>query len=339
MILCTADWHLDDNPLNAYRHEWQAHLLELVMAHKVKYVFVLGDICEEKDRHSAWLVNKVVEHLTNLTRLCGVIILKGNHDYADASCPFYEFLGKIKDVTWIGEPTELELRAGEFECLMLPHTSSPSRDWKRVKLDKHRWVFAHQAFAGAETEHGTRLNGADPSVFGESQVISGDIHKPQTIADGTVTYVGAPYLVDFGDKYVPRVLMVDRNRLISVPVAGRQKRLVEISSLKQLKPGSSNVRHCRAGDILKVRMLITPDQKAEWPQIKASIREWGDKSEYVVHVVQPVLAEMPGGKSEKGEKVPTRKKHSDEDLLREYARRRDVDDLTLKSGLNLMRKS
>jgi hypothetical protein len=119
-------------------------------------------------------------------------------------------------------------------------------------------------------------------------------------------------------------------------VTGPQKRLVEIGCLGDLKEGSTAIRYVGEGDILKVKMVITAEQKAEWPEIKAKIRGWGEAHGYLIHVVQPVLLESL--RSRTGKKQPQRAQQSDEDLLRTYAKHHTIDALTLKAGINLLRK-
>src|ERR1700676_3121506 len=116
-VLITADLHLNDLARDAYRHDWMANILPgMLQKYDIKLLLLLGDLCDSKDCHNAWLTNSVVDHLTLLAEICPVIVEKGNHDYVDPSTPFFEFLGKIPNVTWINKPTEaaalpsLELR-------------------------------------------------------------------------------------------------------------------------------------------------------------------------------------------------------------------------------------
>lgn len=335
-ILVTADWQLDDNPVNAYRHQFQKQLRAIVKKHDVKLLLLLGDLTEEKDRHGAWLVNRIVDHLDRLRRLCRIIIVRGNHDYVDAGSPFYEFLRHIEGIRWVNEPTEVQLdELGKV--MLLPHTSDYKRDWHGLKKT-YDWVFTHNTFQGAHAGQGFMLRGIPTDIFGHASVISGDIHIPQTIAPH-VTYVGAPYLCDFGDRYEPRVLLVHdahppTKGFTSIPVRGPQKRLVKIGCLGDLKVGSADIRYVNPGDILKVRMLITAEQRAEWPELKAKIRAWGEANGYLIHIVQPVMLDSIRSAGRKR----ARKQQSDGALLREFARNNSLDAMTLKVGLMIARK-
>jgi hypothetical protein len=343
MILVTADLHLSDNPRDAYRHEFQKVLRQLVKQHKVETVLILGDLTEEKDHHGAWLVNRIVDHLNRLRRYCNVVIVQGNHDYVDANSPFYKFVEHIKDISWISSPMEAgqcgggglpalhELAFSDLgKCLLLPHAPNYKKDWHGIKLKSYDWVFTHNTFQGCNIGNGRKLSGISPNIFGKAKVISGDIHIPQKMGPG-FHYVGAPYLVDFGDVYIPRVLLVsNKGKLTSLPVPGPQKRLVDITSLEDL----SNQPQLNAGDILKVRFTITGELRPRWQELQGKVREWGEQNGFMIHIVQPILHE----ESRPGKKAAATTTKTDEQLLRTYAKHRGIDERTLKTGLNLMRR-
>jgi hypothetical protein len=102
-----------------------------------------------------------------------------------------------------------------------------------------------------------------------------------------------------------------------------------------LKKGSVNTRYLSEGDILKVRMLITGEQKTEWPSLRAKIRAWGEKNGYDIHTTQPVLLDSIRGHVGKKRK---HQKQTDEQLMQTYAKSRSIDTTTLKAGLTIMRK-
>lgn len=236
MILVTADWHLSDNPRDNYRHLWQQQLRDMIEEYCVEVLLVLGDLTEEKDRHRAGLVNKVVDHLYQLGQLCQVIVISGNHDYVNPATPFYGFAHRIKGITWVGikdrsspKKEALDKLGMIGDALFLPHTTDYKRDWKGLKLNTYDWIFTHNTFHNADIGNGQRVESGIPvTVFGDRpQVISGDVHIPQKL--GPVTYVGAPYLIDFGDSYEPRVLLIDKKgQMRSIKTSGPQKRLVTV---------------------------------------------------------------------------------------------------------------
>lgn len=337
-VIVTADLHLSASPRDAYRHDFQRQLRAIVKRERASAVVICGDLTEEKDHHGAWLVNKVVEHISRLAKLCEVIIIKGNHDYVDALWPYFGFAKRLKNVHWINAPLDghtIPALAHLGRVLLAPHVANPLEAWEGLTLDNYNWVFTHLTFQGAHVGHGMQMRGVDPAIFGKARVISGDIHVPQKIAPN-VEYVGSPYLVDFGDSYQPRVLSINIDKVKSIPVTGAQKRLVEIGSLADLKEGSVPLRYVNQGDILKVRVLVTGEQRASWPDMKDKVRRWGEERGYQIDTVQPVLLDAS---KRKGPKPKANAKRTDRDLVVQYAKRVGLDAATLKMGLKLLERA
>lgn len=332
-VLLTSDWHLSDNPRDDYRHTGIATIRKLVVKHKAEYLLILGDLCEEKDRHGAWLVNRVVEHIDRLAERCRIIIMKGNHDYLVADSPFYQFLHRIPGVTWINNPTAFDLPY-LGRCMFLPHTLDWKKDWEGLPLKENDWVFAHNTFDGADVGHGRTLRGIPTTMFPDRKhaVISGDIHVPQRL--GPVTYVGAPYLVDFGDDYEPRALLIDNNQKVtSIPIEGPQKRLVEIGSHEFELYDKWNANE---GDIVKIRVHLEPGEYAKWSEIKKAARFYADEMGLHAHTIQPVVERVEKTKTTKRS---ARAKLSDEDVLLQYVKSRGVDEKTANIGLKLVQEA
>src|SRR6266567_2832077 len=103
--LVTADLHLSSNPRDAYRHERMWEIRKILKKYEVDRLLILGDLTEQKDHHSAELVNEVVNHMILFSECCPVTILRGNHDYVSSECPFFVFLKHIKRIQWINNPT------------------------------------------------------------------------------------------------------------------------------------------------------------------------------------------------------------------------------------------
>lgn len=333
--LATADWHLNNLARDLYRHDWQARLRKLIKQHSPDVLLMLGDITDEKDGHPGALVNRVVDYFYWLADLCPVVALRGNHDGPDANSPYHAFLRRIEGVYWVGSPLALPseeplgkalrpILGGFGRTLFLPHTTDPSRDWKIE--GQYAWAFAHNSFTGAVGESGHKLKGIDPELIPAARIISGDVHVPQTFAN--VTYVGAPYLVDFGDDYDPRVLLIEDGKLKSIPSPGPQKWLVEISDLKQLERQD----HLLSGDILKVRYKLPASRYADWPKIAGAIREWGVVNDFDIFMIRPVTqrASKPQATS------TTSSTRSDDDVFRAYGSHQGVDGATMKVGEKLL---
>lgn len=327
--LVTADWHLSSTERDSYRHKFIRSLADRAKVRGINRTLILGDITEEKDRHNDWLVNQVVEYVTRFAELGPVMIDQGNHDYySDRAMPFFGFLDHLQGVQWIGAPTEMDI-PGLGYCLFLPHTRNYKADWKDVEFDSWDWIFAHNTFAGADVGFGQRLDGI-PLEFlpKDARVIAGDVHVPQKL--GCVEYVGAPYLIDFGDDYEPRVLIIDRDKLHSMPAAKTdpQKRLIEVAGLTGL------LEHAEfnEGDILKVKIHLRRKDADNWPAIRDEAREFIRKRGAIAHALLPILTERIGKPVDFQHAAPK----SDEEMIRDFAKHRGIDERTLKAGVKML---
>lgn len=317
--LLTSDLQWADNDRDEYRHKFVDRLVKLARKVKPDAIYLLGDLTEEKDAHSARLVNRVVDHMYRLSEVAPVLVLRGNHDYRDIAYPFFEFIGRLERITWVNTPTAF---AG---ALFLPHTRDYKRDWDGVDIKAHKLVFAHNIFEGTVTGTGHALSGIPTTIFGKgAKVYSGDVHEP--IKVGPVTYVGAPYLCDFGDDYRPRVIVLDDERMTSIEVGGPQKRLVILVADQELKSS-----HANEGDILKVRVHCEPKDIAHWEKIKTDIRERAERFGFIVDTIQLDAA----ARVERGER-PVHVQRTDVEVVDAYGKRLDLDETTMRIGRKIV---
>src|SRR5688572_10512164 len=209
--LLTSDLHLSDKPRDEYRFELFPWLAKQQTTQKVTHTFILGDLTENKDRHSAKLVNRTIEELSRLKP--PIYILRGNHDGVDPTNPFFGFLNAVEGFNFIIEPEEV--LPGVF---MIPHQRTQKlldaacKTVKRTKQQEVLHLMVHQTFDGAQAETGARLSGLSPlliELLRPRACWAGDVHKPQQ--NGPVMYLGAPYHVRFGDNYQPRVVLADKD--------------------------------------------------------------------------------------------------------------------------------
>lgn len=332
--LFTADLHLSEQSRDKYRDDWMLKLPDLAKKHKCNQVIIGGDLSEEKDEHRAWLVNRVAYHMHRLTEAgMHVIIYTGNHDYVDEDEVFWTFLAFQPNVTFVTRPTALTI-GGLGKCLFLPHTRDWKRDWSGEMLNRrYAYIFAHQTFAGSVADSGYHIErGVPTDIFCKGEcVLSGDVHTPQRV--GPVEYVGAPYTVDFGDDYEPRVLLLSNGSFVSVPCSGPQKRLLEISDVKQLAKDKT----CGAGDIVKVRVTIKGVAPSDWQPIADGVNAWAEKRKLNLHSIQPVIVKPEGKRSV--QTGLTNARTNDADTLDDYGRSRGVDDRTMKTGHFIMDRS
>jgi predicted phosphodiesterase len=331
-VLLLSDIHLDDTSLNHYRHDFiSKQLSELIKKHHVDHLILLGDLTVSKDRHCAWLVNAIADHLAAILKLCPIIILKANHDYTSSDNPFFRFVSHF-GIIWINDPTVLSI-SGLGDCLFLPHTHNPDKDWSGIDMKGYSAIFAHATFTGALGDNGTALSGISPSIFpANARVFSGDIHTPQTLkTKPPITYIGAPYRINFGDIFDPRMILLDGNKVQSIPIDGPQKHLIEITRIEDL----DRLTDIYKGDIIKVRVLCTKNSYASLPTIRDQIRDWAHTNELYLHTIIPVL--------QAGTPIDTKLKKidlkTDEQIIKDYAKTSNLDKPTTAIGIELMKES
>lgn len=320
--LVTSDWQLIYNQRDMYRLDFvKKEIPELIHKYKPDQLLMLGDLCEEKDQHPASLVNEIVEFFCSLaTEGCDIVILQGNHDFLHKEYPFFKFLENYKAIKWISKPTVME------GCLYLPHTRNHKQDWKGVDFDGHDFIFAHNIFEGVKA-NGQSLSGISTSIFPDSScVIAGDVHEPQTL--DVVTYVGSPFLTDFGDDFQPRVLLLDDLRIKSIKVYGPQKRVIEVGV-------DGNVLHAKnwnEGDIVKIKAHLEMKDVAEWDKKRSELINWTASQNLVLYTIVPIVAYDNGARARpvKGEKK------SDDAYLQQFVKRNGIDEATAKAGQEIL---
>lgn len=324
--LIVSDLHLTDNPRDLYRWAIFPQLTALCKEHRIVNLFVLGDLCEAKDNHSAALANRVVDGLMQLhDEVCNTYVLMGNHDRIEASVPFFRFLDHIDKVRYIWQPQIIGVNG--HRVAMLPHTNNPERDWDDLFDDSGADVaMAHITVRGARAPNGPMPRGVPLStvVALGCSVISGDVHKPQEV--DPVTYVGSPYHVDFGDDHVGRVLIQpNRGDLTSVELSGFPWRHM----IKIQQPEDIGRYHIDPGDQAKVRLQLTPQ----------TMDQWKDTSEIVKDVLDRLGCELLGfdynlediiGDSEAI--VEDDGRHSPIDIYLNYVKQKELDKPLVAAG-------
>jgi len=337
MILC-SDLHLTERERDEYRWEFLDWLAEELDRSGEDELFILGDLTDQKDGHSAKLVNRIIDTLFGLP--ANVTILKGNHDYTDADCPFFRFLDKEMgdNIRFVSDPLLDEDDSGNI--LLLPHTRTPLEDWSSIITDfSHvKLIFCHQTFNGADAGKGHMLASSLSSLYFSQgrgfrgKVLSGDVHVPQKVGD--VTYVGCPYPVAFGDMFTPRILFYRDGKLTQKKTPSIHRWSLDLSSVDEL----ADMPDLQEGDQAKVRMHLPRSEFGSWEQHKMRLFEIAKKCG-----VQLFSVELHEKKSRTRSRLedPTAKAPvavSAEELLRTFCRARGLDEAIEETGVELMKE-
>ena len=325
--LVTSDWHLNGKPRDRYRHQFQIRLQSLLRKHSVDTLLMLGDLTDEKDNHGSVLVNEIVEYMHQLAGQCEkVYILQGNHDCIDPHHAFFAFTKHLPNIIWIGAP-KLEVLPGIGTCLFLPHTRDYKHAWEGQSFKGIDLVFTHNTFKGAVAGSGRELDGIPLGIIPKDlTVISGDVHVPQDV--GNVTYVGAPYTIDFGDSYQPRVLLLDETNMRTLWCPGPQKCLVTANTINQAKERMQR----RGGDLLKLRIAWSNERIDKWPEAKRDLQQWAVDNGITLYGVEPVLDEPTARKA----KASTTKTRSDAEVLADYCKSNGINQVLTKVGMDIL---
>ena len=336
--ILTTDLHLTENPNDDYRFGIFKWILENHVGGRC-CLFITGDLTDKKDNHSGWFVNKIVTWLKILSEHLDIYLLKGNHDFTDPNSPFFQFLGKMECIHYFTTPLKIfpTYNDRQYRLVMLPNTRNPLKTWKGLELVKSDAIFMHQTFKGALAESGIALDGPSSKPFEKykAKIFSGDIHVPQQI--GPVVYTGAPYHVHFGDKFEPRVLLLDENfNYKAVQYPAPRKYMADIRSPSELK----SMEKLRKGDWIKVRVQLPRSEFVDWPKHRDSTKVMCERlglRVFGVKLQELRRSHLPRTET-KGETTSVSTKKPKEVFL-EYCRVRGIDQHTSEIGLELLKGS
>lgn len=281
-MLC-GDLHLTDNAKDLYRFDIFKWLASRQKKSNTLATWLAGDLTDSKDRHSATLVNKIVDGLTMLKP--PVYIVMGNHDYRDPKNPFFKFLTHIPGIHFVTKPTVV--KAGKRMAL-IPHYRTQDEFAAGVELccsERPDSFLCHQTFDGAIAETGVRLTGLSASPIESYDpplgVYAGDVHRPQT--QGLVTYIGCPYHVRFGDDFEPRCIEVSSNGTEAYPwFDAPRKWSLSVRDAANIL----NNKNLYEGDQVKLTISVAREEAVEWQKIRSGVLAACKERKLEVHGVK-----------------------------------------------------
>ena len=324
MLLLLSDTHLDDQPDNEYRWDCFEHVHAAIDGHAVTAVYHLGDFVDRKDRFASAFVNRLLAEIENVGARVPFTILKGNHDDPLRGPAFFEFVnGMVFGVRYITKPTP------DGDLILLPFSPNPIEAWRDVRFADYRAAFLHVTPGGAVSENGFELPGSRLPAFPKHlRLYTGDVHVPQTI--GQFTVVGCPHPIKFGDRFQPRMLLLDGDTfevVEGIPIAAVRKRVIDVSSIGEL--GAVEVG---MGDKARVRFSLGSADVNRWGEIEAAIRQWSLDSGVEVVATEVVVQSARAGVGAVDPDV------SPETILRQFAGEEGVVEGLLDVGLDLLRE-
>jgi hypothetical protein len=339
-ILLSTDWHLDDNPRNEYRWQIFDHVMKWVVEANAKgtgnpVVYMLGDLTDRKDRHSAALVNRLIAAFMELISAgASIWILLGNHDKPLNGTPFWQFLDNLSNAGGLGSGITFVTRpygSDSAKLLLLPYSDDPASEWADIDFSKYRAAFMHQTVTGALGNNGISLTNEKMADLPKKlKVYSGDIHTEQSVAN--VKYIGAPHPVAFGDDYPCQMIELNSDyeiaRRIKLPAI--QKLMIRIDHPDELKKIDA-----RRGDQARVICKLSLADAALWPAWQDTISAWAASEEVILFSVE---AEIEAGVASAETDLSDQMENEPEYILRLFADAEEIDDRMFATGVELLKE-
>lgn len=345
--LFVADIHQTDNPRDAYRWGLFAWLKEQAIKHRVDQIIFFGDLTEKKDRHRAELVTRLVAGFAELAEVCDIYIICGNHDRVDPNFPFFQFLCGFDRIHFFVEPTYLDLKVTNRTetCLFLPTADDYENEWKEVDWKRPRFVFMHQTVVGARFENGELSERGIPiSLFSkchpECEIWSGDIHTPQTLRCGAhgpyVRYVGAPYRIDFGDTFTPRVVLRTEGKTLDLHFPCCNKCLIDMTGDGEMIVSDSRIAR---GDLVKVRITLKRHELTSYSALRDAVLAWAGEWGAVVYGPTLKLVSDPAPRAPNTNVKVAQTTRNPQQALADFARREKISPDVAEIGAVLLENS
>jgi hypothetical protein len=332
--LVFTDPHFTDRESDSDRWGLFPYIEDLCVKNNIKEVYILGDITEDKDRHSSILVNRLHKELNHLARNKFITILMGNHDYIDSKFPFFEFINNSNldgGIKFVKEITD------SISTLWLPHTRDWKSDWKSLDFSKYKRIFMHQTVEGAVDQAGP-LKGIPVSVFDAVKsgtvFLSGDIHKHQTVQlkDSSLFYLGAPYPTRFGDSGGCIYIVDDFKEkpvatIYTMPFRAK-------ATVKMGKDEYFELSHLVPNDRVKVTLLLERKDLPDYTKIKKDLELECQNRKLELHGVKVEVTDEI-----KFQPKLTAKDSSNKlSIFEEFTKNKKIDQELLSCGLEIFKE-
>jgi DNA repair exonuclease SbcCD nuclease subunit len=343
MRIILADLHLTNNSLDEYRWSWLNKFTEWLLnyaesRHKKKKevvteVIILGDLTENKDKHTESLVNRFIDVVTKWYDANNIhtTIIAGNHDGIDSRRPFFRFVNMSEYVKMYYDRPVID---DEDNILYLPHSRTPVDDWEEIKkhVKTSKYIFMHQSVDGAKTSSGFEMEDSVPSNYfkhSKAKIFSGDIHVPQFI--NNVTYIGSPFPIYFGDNFEGRFALIDKNDVVTFKhIPSIHKWKLNVRNIKQIKEVD-----IQKDDQLNVEYTIDRTEQHTWTNIRDEIREYVKKKRAVLVSLELIVPRSDV--SLKHDSKKTKRLRSDTEFIKSYSDKNELDMFHMKVALDIVK--
>ena len=234
-----ADIHInkdDDDPRRLYDKLDIIKFIKKYCVHNhIDTIIFVGDWWTNRKHLDIEVINVGYTAAEIMADNATVYALVGNHDFYYKNITDIHSLIPFKHIDKfhiISEPSTLCL--GELSIMMIPYLSPIQFNETIKSISNVDVLMVHQTFNGFMANNGFIMDDSisTDAVKQFKLVISGDIHKHQTI--NNITYVGAPLPQDFndlGDDFGFMVLDTDTITLDRVLIPSRRYHKINSSSI------------------------------------------------------------------------------------------------------------
>jgi DNA repair exonuclease SbcCD nuclease subunit len=335
--ILTADLHLTARQQDEYRWHTLDWIIRKALQRDVDVLIIAGDLTDEKDFHSAALVNRLTSVLVDAaSKVLPIRVLKGNHDYTDPKCPFFDFLNHTgQDIRYISYP-EREIIGAAGSVIYLPHSDRPQKHWHSLETKEATLVVIHQCFTGAQLgDVSNPLVGTPPKLvtdhFQADYYIAGDIHLPQEV--GGIIYCGSPHPINFGETHHPHILFYDHGELKEIPNNETVKKATVRLDAADSPDFDASALGIFPKDHVKIVVQVSVKDLHKWDALRAKLVKQTTDQE-----VQLFGIEMTQPKEVSNSYLTNRHvtvANNPRRVLERFAQHKDIDAKMLKVGLEL----
>jgi len=326
--LITADWHLDENPINEYRWKFLSWLSDYVDNNNIERIVFLGDLTERKDRHSSKLVNKIFDYFVELTKKCYIVFVKGNHDFS-TEIPFFSFIGRLNNVMFVNNFVNRNGFKSGLEELFIGYMNEQGWEENKdvimnlVKNPEKTIVFTHQHLKGLFINNADTGGDIDLKFFKNFKyVFSGHIHQNMEIEN--FIYVGSPYQVDFGDENNGFIYILDGDNLEKIKYETISKLSIVLNDVSEVE----NYK-IKKDDLVKVKLYTNRTDLSKINELRKEIKSHIDKN-------GGKLVSFDFVSDNKPIQIETIKNETDEEIITKFCKNNNLSDEFLRIAFDML---
>ena len=220
-VLAIGDPHLRVDHLQE-AEEYIAKMVTLVREHQPDFVVLLGDVLHCHERLHTSALNRAYQLIQDISALCPVFVLVGNHDYINNSqfLTEHHWMNAMKQWPQVTVVDKVHTVVWHERLFVFCPYVYPGR-FKEALNTVFNWtdgalIFCHQEFKGCKmgaivSEEGDEWETTAPMV------VSGHVHDKQWVGQN-VYYTGSSAQHAFGESHDKTVALITLSESDHIPV-------------------------------------------------------------------------------------------------------------------------